>query len=256
MKSNMIKAVIVCVTFSFLPISIAQAGDYDDLIKAAVNNPARAETNSSRDAARKPGEVIKFMGVKPGMTVLDMVSNGGFYAEILAGVVGNEGRVIAHTFARNGMNPDFAYAKTIRDSEHMANVVPIYADFDALDIKENTLDRIFIVQNYHDLYFDRVGYGVDDVQSVLVMLRKGLKPGGIMAVIDHDANKGAPSSTGTTLHRISSDIVKSDMAKAGFELDGNLDILLNDTDDKTKGVFDPAVRGKTSRFILRFKNPE
>ena len=256
MKSNMIKAVIVCITFSFLPISIAQAGDYDDLIKAAVNNPARAETNSSRDAARKPGEVIKFMGVKPGMTVLDMVSNGGFYAEILAGVVGNEGRVIAHTFARNGMNPDFAYAKTIRDSEHMANVVPIYADFDALDIKENTLDRIFIVQNYHDLYFDRVGYGVDDVQSVLVMLRKGLKPGGIMAVIDHDANKGAPSSTGTTLHRISSDIVKSDMAKAGFELDGNLDILLNDTDDKTKGVFDPAVRDKTSRFILRFKNPE
>ena len=180
MKPNMIKAVITCVTFSFLPISLAQASDYDDLIKAAVNNPARVETNSSRDAARKPGEVIKFMGVTPGMTVLDMVksgmsvldmvSNGVFYAEILAGVVGNEGRVIAHTFARNGMNPDFAYAKTIRDSEHMANVVPIYADFDALDIKENTLDRIFIVQNYHDLYFDRVGYGVDDVQSVLVML--------------------------------------------------------------------------------------
>ena len=63
-----------------------------------------------------------------------------------------------------------------------------------------------------------------------------------MAVIDHDA--------------ISSDIVKADMAQAGFELEGSLDVLLNDTDDKSKGVFDPAVRGKTSRFILRFKNPE
>ncbi|SVB47389.1 uncharacterized protein METZ01_LOCUS200243, partial [marine metagenome] len=94
MKSKMIKAVIACVTLYLASCQVAQEGDYDDLIKAAVNNPARAEANSSRDAARKPGEVIKFMGVKPGMTVLDMVSNGGFYAEILAGVVGNEGRVI------------------------------------------------------------------------------------------------------------------------------------------------------------------
>ena len=40
---------------------------------------------------------------------------------------------------------------------------------------------------YHDLYFDRPGYGVDDVQPVLAMIRKGLKPGGLMIIIDHDA---------------------------------------------------------------------
>jgi len=45
------------------------------------------------------------------------------------------------------------------------------------------------------------------------------------------------------------------MEKAGFILEGGLDILLNDTDDKSKSVFDPEVRGKTSRFILKFKNP-
>ena len=89
--------------------------NYDDLISTALNNPARAESNSSRDGARKPGEVIKFMEVMPGMTVLDMVSNGGFYAEILASVVGGQGKIIAHTFAGNESKSDFEYAQYIND---------------------------------------------------------------------------------------------------------------------------------------------
>ena len=88
MKSQLIKTACLFIAVSLLPMATAQADDYDDLIKMAVDNPARAEANSVRDPLRMPGEVIKFMGVKPGDTVLDMVSNGGYYAEILAGVVG------------------------------------------------------------------------------------------------------------------------------------------------------------------------
>ena len=252
MKFKYLNSAIMFLAISFLPLSTATADDYDDLIKAAVDNPARAEKNSVRDDLRKPGEVIKFMGVAPGMTVLDMVSNGGYYAEILAGVVGDEGRVIAHSFSNSGMDPDNAYAKYIRESAHMSNVVPIYAGFNDLDLKENTLDRVFLIQNFHDFYFDRFAV---DVPRILAMYRKTLKPGGIMAVIDHQAEAGAPSTTGTTLHRIDPEIVKRDMLAAGFILDGQSTILINDTDDKTKLVFDPSVRGKTSRFILRFKNP-
>ncbi len=236
--------------------NMKQEINYDDLISTALNNPARKESNSSRDDARKPGEVIKFMEVLPGMTVLDMVSNGGFYAEILANVVGDQGKIIAHTFAANESKPDYEYAQYINDSEHMKNVELMYANFGDIELSENTIDRVFIVQNYHDMYFDRPGYGVDDVQPVLAMIRKGLKPGGIMAIIDHEAQKGAPSSTGTTLHRISSDVVKADMNEAGFELTGSLDVLLNNEDDMSKGVFDPSVRGKTSRFVLKFASPD
>lgn len=252
MKSKTLNSTILCVVLSFLPLSVTQADEYDDLIKAAVENPARAESNSSRDAARHPGEVIKFMEVKPGMTVLDMVSNGGYYAEILAGVVGDDGRVIAHMFAGAGMDPDNAYAKYIRDSDHMSNVVPIYADFNTLELKENTLDRIFLIQNFHDFYFDRFNV---DVERILGAFKKALKPGGVVAIIDHDAGAGAPSTSGTTVHRIDPAIVKRDMAKAGFILEGESAILLNDTDNKSVSVFDDSVRGKTSRFILRFKNP-
>ena len=230
---------------------------YEDIVNTAINNKARSEENRNQDNGRKPLEIIKFAEVKPGMKVLDMVSNGGFYAEILASVVGEDGSIIAHTFARNESNPDFTYAQYVNDSPHMANVKMMYADFDSINIDENTLDRVFIVQNYHDLYFDRPGYGVDDVQPVLAMIKKGLKPGGMMIIIDHDAEKGSPSSTGTSLHRISDEIVMTDMKMAGFKFLDNMHVLKNDWgDDLTKSVFDPEVRGKTSRFVHKYRNPD
>ena len=95
MNAKYLKPLVACVALSIVPFAASQGAEIDDLIAAAVNNPARLEANSSRDAMRKPAEVIKFMGVEPGMTVLDMVAIGGYYTEILAGVVGSEGRVIS-----------------------------------------------------------------------------------------------------------------------------------------------------------------
>ena len=228
-----------------------------DIIDAASNNQSRSAENIEKDRYRKPADILKFSEVLPGMNVLDMVSNGGYYAEMLASIVGNKGNILAHTFTRNKSNPDFSYDDYVNESEHMNNVSMMYADFDEISLNENTLDRVFIVQNYHDLYFDRPGYGVDDVQPVLAMIRKGLKPGGLMIIIDHDAEKGAPSTTGTTLHRISDEIVMNDMKEAGFEFVDNIHVLKNDwEDDLTKSVFDESVRGNTSRFVHKYRSPD
>lgn len=252
MKLNTFKTALSFLAVGILAYGPVQAQNIDEIIKSAMDNPARAESNSSRDAARMPDKVIKFMGVKPGDTVLDMVSNGGFYAEILSGVVGDEGRVLAHMFAGAGMDPDNAYAAKIRTADHMQNVVPIYASFNDLELKENSLDSVFLIQNFHDFHFDRFAVVVD---RILAMYSKAVKPGGVIAIIDHQAEVGAPTTTGSTVHRIDAAIVKNEMAAAGFILEGELDILKNNTDDPTVSVFDDAVRGKTSRFILKFKNP-
>ena len=246
------KSTLVVLSLSLIISCAAPAQNLETIVDAAINNPARAEANSVRDSLRMPGDVIKFMGVKPGDTVLDMVSNGGYYAEILAGVVGDGGRVIAHMFSNSGMDPNNAYAEYIRNKDHMSNVIPIYADFKNLVVEENSLDAVFLIQNFHDFYFDRFDV---DVEKILAMYSSAIKSGGIMAIVDHDAGEGAPSSSGTTVHRIDPKIVKRDMEKAGFEFVGALDILKNDVDDPSKSVFDESVRGKTSRFILKFKNP-
>jgi predicted methyltransferase len=74
-------------------------------------------------------------------------------------------------------------------------------------------------------------------------------------LIDHAAAPGSPAETGGTLHRIDPEIVKRDFAAAGFVLEAESDVLRNPSDDLTKGVFDPAVRRKTDRFVLRFRRP-
>ena len=252
MNAKYLKSLVACVALSILSVAASQGAEIDDLIAGAVNNPARLEANSSRDALRKPAEVIKFMGVEPGMTVLDMVAIGGYYTEILAGVVGSEGRVISHVFAASGRDPDYAFAAHIRNSEHLDNVVPIYADFNDLELADNTLDQIFLIQNFHDFYFERFAV---DVDATLAMFRAALKPGGTLAVIDHVAVDDAPSSSGNTLHRISPVLTKRVLEAAGFVLEDESDVLLNDTDDPSKIVFMPEVRGKTSRFIHRYNSP-
>lgn len=238
--------------FLVLPFTAIQADQYDDLIQSALDEPGRLERNSSRDEARKPAEVIRFFGVQPGMTVLDVLATGGYYTEILAGVVGDSGRVISHEMAAEGMDPDYYFAAHIRNSPHLDNVVPIYADLKDLDLKENSLDQIFLIQNFHDLWFDT--YAVDP-DKTLAVFRKALKPGGTLAVIDHVAEDSAPTSVGNSIHRISPTLTKQILGDAGFVFEAESDILLNMSDDITRNVFAPDVRGNTSRFIHRYRNP-
>lgn len=71
-----------------------EAGDVDPAVyRSAVGDPSRPAADRERDALRKPAAVLEFFGIRPGMTVLEMYSGGGYYAEILSKVVGGEGRV-------------------------------------------------------------------------------------------------------------------------------------------------------------------
>ncbi|HEX6639199.1 MAG TPA: hypothetical protein VF033_16200, partial [Steroidobacteraceae bacterium] len=67
----------------------------DAAIEAAIASPERTQADHDRDQREKPAEVLAFAGVKPGMTVADLFSAGGYYTELLAGVVGHNGKVYA-----------------------------------------------------------------------------------------------------------------------------------------------------------------
>ena len=224
---------------------------------AAVASDARPESDRARDAGRKPAAVLEFMGIAPGMTVLDMFTGGGYYAEIISQVVGEEGKVVAQT--------NQAYLGFVGDtfeerfgSGRLQNVEVLMAENNELLLDAGTFDAIMLVLSFHDLYHSdpENGWPQIDGPAFLAELRKGLKPGGIVAVIDHHAEAGAPAETGSTVHRIDPAIVIADMTAAGFVLDSQSDILRNPDDDLSKLVFAPELRGKTDRFIMRFKSPE
>jgi len=224
--------------------------------EAAVARDARPDSDRDRDAQRKPAAVLEFLGIVPGMTVLDMFTGGGYYAEIISGVVGEEGKVIAQSNqAYLGFVGD-AFKERF-DSGRLANVEVLMAENNELSLEADSLDAVMLVLSFHDLYHSdpENGWPRIDGPAFLAELMKGLKPGGIVAIIDHYAEAGAPAETGDTVHRIDPAIVVADMEAAGFVLDGQSDLLRNPNDDLTRIVFAPELRGKTDRFMMRFKNP-
>ena len=70
----------------------AFAADQPAIYQAALANPARSDKDRERDLRDKPADILALAGIRPGMTVADVFGAGGYWSEILAGVVGPEGR--------------------------------------------------------------------------------------------------------------------------------------------------------------------
>jgi predicted methyltransferase len=224
---------------------------------AAVASATRPDADRESDAGRKAEAVLEFFDIQPGDVVLEMWAGGGYYTELLAHVVGADGRVVAHA-----NTPILNFAGEAHTNRHADNRLPnteiLMAENNELSLEANTFDAATIVLNYHDLYWTSEQYGWEqiDVPAFLAEIFKGIKPGGTLGIVDHQAASGSPSETGSTLHRIDSAIVIEELQGVGFVLDGESDVLANAEDDHTKGVFDPEIRGKTDRFVLRFRKPE
>jgi predicted methyltransferase len=224
--------------------------------EAAVNNPARSEKDRDRDATRKPAEVLEFFGIEPGMKVLDLFSGGGYYTELLSNVVGPEGRVVAHN--------NEAYAQYVGDevitrygNDRLPNIEVLMAENNELKLAANEYDAVMMILTFHDIFYvdPNNGWPKIDGAVLLAELYNAMKPGAVLGIVDHHAKVGSPRETGGTLHRIDPAIVIADMKAAGFVLDGRSDLLENTEDDYDKNMADPAVRGKTSRFVMRFTKP-
>jgi len=249
-------------TIILLTIVLGACGQQADepavsIYEAAVANEARPDADRGRDAGRRPAQVLEFFGIQPGMTVLDMFSGGGYYTEILAHAVGPDGHVIAQSNA--------AYLKFVGDEfekrylgGRLANVQVLMAENNELALEADSLDAIMLVLSFHDFFYaaPEDGWPEIDIAKLLAEFHSGLKASGVIGIIDHAAATGSPGETGGTTHRIDQAIVIETMAAAGFTVDGEIDILRNPNDDYEKIVFDPELRGKTDRFVLRFVKAE
>ena len=148
---------------------------------------------------------------------------------------------------------------TARHAENrLANVSILMAENNELELESGMYDAMLMSLNYHDIYWVGLEYGWEKIDGpkLLAELFDGLKPGGILGIIDHYAEAGSPRETGGTLHRIDPSIVIAELEAAGFELVAKSDLLRNMDDDHSRSVFDTSIRGKTDRFVLRFTKPK
>lgn len=215
-----------------------------------VASEDRLDANRALDDARQPAKILDFVQFEEGDIVADFLSGNAYFAEMIAQVVGPQGRVYA-------MNPpNFHDAKSWEAlTRQHENLRPIVVPMSHQQLAPASVDVIFTHMTFHDLYWESEQFNFPrlDVPFVLASWRAALKPGGEVVIVDHMGPEGETRDVVERLHRINRAAAIADMEKAGFVLVEESDALLNSTDDIEKLVFDPAVQGKTSRFMLKFR---
>lgn len=229
--------------------------DYAAVAAAAVADPARSEEDRKDDERRKPATALEFMQAAPGADVFEIEAGSGWYTELLSHAVGPEGSVIMQNpqgflaFVGEQINARLA-------DNRLANVKQSLSIFDKLDAADSSADLVTWVQGPHELYYKPDdGSSLGDPSASYAEIYRITKPGGAFVVIDHSAVAGAPETTGNDLHRIDRAIVVAMAEAAGFRLEAESDFLANAEDPLTIAVFDPAIRGHTDQFALRFRKP-
>jgi predicted methyltransferase len=224
-----------------------------EYVTAALADPERA-AHRNADERRRPGELIALSGLKAGDRVLDLIPGDGYWTRIFSRIVGPEGRVHAvwpQNYARYSEG-NVATLRQLAASPHYANVRVEVQSNPVLTASE-PLDMVWTSQNYHD-YPDEFMGRIDPAQlnrAVFAML----KPGGTFFIIDHAAEPGSGMRDTEQLHRIDPETVRQQVEAAGFEYLGSSNILRNPADDHRSPVFDPAIRGRTDQFVMKFRRP-
>jgi predicted methyltransferase len=230
------------------------ATDVPAYVARAVADASRPADERAQDANRKPLEVLAFTGVKPGDKVVDLMPGSGYYTRIFSKIIGVHGKV----YALQPAEMDKAAPKGLLALRSFAgtaaypNVEVLLQPVSAITTPEH-VDLVWTSQNYHDLHDSFMG-SPDMVRfdkSVFDML----KPGGIFLVLDHAAADGSGVSRTNDLHRIDPASVKAEVTAAGFEFVGESKVLRNPADDHSLAIFDKSIRGRTDKFIYKFRKP-
>jgi predicted methyltransferase len=243
-----IRILILSSIVSSMALSVAGAQNAQVArMQAALASPERSAEAKARDEIRKPIDVIRFLGIKDGDRVIDVISFGGWYTEVLSAAVGPQGHVYTQ-------NPDFFVSRPgFADTEQalvarLGNVTAVHGDLPKPELV-GQLDAAITALNLHDIFNSG---GKDAAVALLTGIRDVLKPGGVLGIIDHRGIAGQPNND---FHRIQEADARSLLEAAGFVVEASSDVLANPADDHMRPTRDESLQRRTDRFVLRARKP-
>ena len=241
-----IKNLLAAVMLAAVSLSTAAGG-------IVLDNGQRSKADLQRDRTSKPAEIIAFSGVSPGMVIGDVLGGGGYYSELLSQAVGEQGKIYLHN--NQAYMPYVGKELKARlAGGRLGNVIRHDREVTELDFADSSLDMIYFVMGYHDMYHESDNWRIDP-RDFLSQLYKALKPGGRLLVIDHAAPLGSKTRHAQELHRIDEDYVKAELIARGFRFLKASELLRNPDDNRLISPFTPAIRRQTDRFVLLFAKP-
>jgi predicted methyltransferase len=259
------------------PLAAQTAAEVSPALQAAVASGHRTVANVARDGARRPAELLAFFGVKPTDTVVELSPGGGWYTEILAPLLRDQGLLIAAGPDANSEQANVQRAAA-RFKAKLDAIPGVYGKvkvtaFDPANGKldlapAGSADKVLTFRNVHNW----MALGDEaKTRAVFAAAFTALKPGGVFGVEEHrlPANRvqepKAPSGYVHTAY-----VVR--MAESvGFKLAASSELLANprDTADHENGVWalPPTLAnrdkdaakyraiGESDRMALRFVKP-
>lgn len=249
-KLNKILLSVFTLTIVMLSVGAALAQSSADLVAAALNHPDRSAEEAQIDASRLPLEVLSFAGITAGMDVMELEAGDGWYTEIISRTVGPSGSVLIQ-------NPELL-ERFVGDADdnraaRFDNVTLSTTNFDALAADTGSMDLVTWILGPHELWFSPDGISLGDPEATFQEIARVLKPGGRFLAIDHHAPVDSGTEVGGTLHRIPEGLITEYAEAAGLSTVRRSTILQNSEDPLNISVFDPAVRGQSSRFVVLYE---
>ncbi len=243
-------------------------------LEEAANGPHRSPENIARNVYRHPVETLEFFGFKPDMTVVEIWPGGGWYSEVIAPAVGPDGKFVAASYAADGDPESYRTKNRAKYDERLKNE-PIFANTYNGTLEPDgkvdiggpaSADMVVTFRNNHGW----INNGV--AEKMYAQFFTVLKPGGILGVVQHRANKGADPKASAKNGYVPQEYIIELATNAGFEFveASEVNANPNDTKDHPEGVWTlpPSLRlkdvdkekyiaiGESDRMTLKFKKPE
>jgi predicted methyltransferase len=266
----------VALLLFFLALSVPVSADDvpDTKLQAIVAGPQRSPAAVARDHFRHPYDVLRFFGLADNQTVVEIwPGGGGYWTEILAPYLRDNGRYYAATFEespggseelRKG-NADFA-RKLAADPGTYGKVTVTTFAADRHEIAPpGTADLIVTFRNVHNWM------AAHEAEAAFRSFFRALKPGGVLGVEEHRGRTDQPQDPEAKSGYVRQDYAIALAEAAGFRLAGSSDVNANpkDTKDWPAGVWTlpPVLRlgdtnreiyeaiGESDRFVLKFVKP-
>lgn len=234
-------------------------------LQQAVNGSWRSEKNKARDPYRHPAQTLGFFGIRPDMTVIEIWPSGGWFTEVIAPFLNANGHYIGAV--PNGSKSKLALENKFKfDQAHYGNAKLLEFDDKAPNLgPDGSADMVLTFRNVHNWAAD------GNAETMFKAFYKVLKPGGVLGVEDHRADKGKTLDQVVNTGYLPTDYVIKLATDAGFKLDGQSEINANpkDNHDHPKGVWTLpptyelgeqdkakyAAIGESDRMTLRFVKP-
>jgi predicted methyltransferase len=177
------------------------------LLLAAAGQPAslRAQ-NAERDEWQRVPDVIAALAIDAGSQVADIGAGNGYFTRHLSGQVGPDGVVFAVEIGES----ELSRLRQLANIEDLDNIEVVRGEIDDPKLPGQTLDAVLVVDAYHEM---------TEHESMLAGMRRALRPGGRLVIIDLAPYDGSASrDRQTDSHRIGIDFVEREVRAAGFEL--------------------------------------